>query len=222
MPFRRHNVVSRFALIMALGALAGAAPEKKDPGSGPAAPGATISPTQPTAPAAAISTNETTTSAAPSPAKPVVPKPRPRLSPQLTAELSTQLPVWSPPPAEKVNQTPPPPPDPDVVQMAPVIVKDNRLPRIDEKEWLTPKALDAMLVKEYLTPFDREFLNRFTLPIIGISKEARARMMYEEDKRLDDLKWINDQIDQLKKLDPEAAKELTKVRNDTFTRDEQP
>jgi hypothetical protein len=219
MILRPHSFVSWFALIMALGAPAGAAPEVKDTTAQPAAPGATISTTQPTAPAAAISTNETTTSAAPSPAKPVVPKPRPRLSPQLTAQLSTQLPVWSPPPAEQTEKAPPPPADPDVVQMDPVIVRENRLPRVDEKEWLTPKALDAALVKEYLTPFDRYFLNRFTLPIIGISQEARARMMYEEDKRLRDLQWINDQIDQMKKLDPEAAKELTKVRNDTFTRD---
>jgi hypothetical protein len=80
--------------------------------------------------------------------------------------------------------------------------------------------LDAELMKEYLTPFDREFLNRFTLPLYGISPEARASMMYEEDKRLRELQWLNDQIDAIKKLDPEAAKDLKKVRDDTFTRDE--
>ncbi len=221
MILRPHSVVFWFALIMALGAPAGAAPEAKDTMGQPAGSGATTSTNEPVAPAASKVTNETAATVVPNPAKPAAPKPRPRLSPQLTAELSTQMPVWSPPPAEKVDQAPPPPPDPDVVQMAPVIVKDNRLPRIDEKEWLTPKALDAMLVKEYLTPFDRDFLNRFTLPLFGISKEARARMMYEEDKRLRDLQWMNDQIDQMKKLEPEAAKELTKVRNDTFTRDPQ-
>jgi hypothetical protein len=219
MILRPHSVVLWFALIMALGAPAGAAPETKDTTGQPADSGATMSTNEPVAPAASKVTNETAAIVVPNPAKPAALKPRPRLSPQLTTELSTQMPVWSPPPAEKADQAPPPPPDPDVVQMAPVIVKDNRLPRIDEKEWLTPKALDAMLVKEYLTPFDREFLNRYTLPLFGISKEARARMMYEEDKRLRDLQWMNDQIDQMKKLDPEAAKELTKVRNDTFTRD---
>lgn len=104
------------------------------------------------------------------------------------------------------------------MQMAPVIVRESRLPRADDKEWLTPKARDAALVKEYIPPFDRYFLNRFTLPIIGVSNEARARMMYEEDKRLQDLKWINDQIDQTKQLDPQAAKELATIRDDTFTR----
>lgn len=102
--------------------------------------------------------------------------------------------------------------------MAPVIVKENRLPRTDDKEWLTPEARDAALVKEYIPPFDRYFFNRFTLPIIGVSKEARARMMYEEDKRLQDLKWINDQIDQVKQQDPQEAKELSRIRDTTFTR----
>ena len=102
--------------------------------------------------------------------------------------------------------------------MAPVIVRESRLPRPDNKEWLTPKAREAALVKEYIPPFDRYFLNRFTLPIVGMSKEARARLMYEEDKRLQDLQWINDQIDQTKQLDPQAAKELAKIRDSTFTR----
>ena len=222
MILRPQSLVLWLALIMAPGAPAGAAPEAKDPTGQPAGSGAAPSTNEPVASATAKVANETAATVAPNPAKPAVPKPRPRLSPQLTVELTTQLPVWSPPPAEKAEKTPPPPPDPDVVQMAPVIVRDNRLPRIDEKEWLTPKALDDLLVKEYLTPFDREFLNRFTLPLFGISKEARARMMYEEDKRLRDLQWMNDQIDQMKKIDAEAAKELTKVRNDTFTRDQPP
>jgi hypothetical protein len=102
--------------------------------------------------------------------------------------------------------------------MAPVVVKDYRLPRIEEKDWRTKKAEDAALVKEYITPFDRYFLNRFTLPIIGMSPEARARMMYEEDQRLRDLKWMNDEIDQMKQLDPDGAKELRSIRNSTFAR----
>ena len=102
--------------------------------------------------------------------------------------------------------------------MAPVVVWDYRLPRIEEKEWLAPEALDAALVKEYIPPFDRYFLNRFTLPLFGMSQEARARMMYGEDKRLRDLRWMNDEIDQMKQLDPEAAKELKSIRNSTFTR----
>ena len=39
----------------------------------------------------------------------------------------------------------------------------------------TAGARDERLVKKHLTPFDYLFLNRFTLPFIGISKEARGR-----------------------------------------------
>ena len=102
--------------------------------------------------------------------------------------------------------------------MKPVTVFADQLPRIDQKEWLTPRAWDGVLVKEYLSDFDRSFLNRYTLPIIGVSQEARARMMYEEDKRLQDLKSMNDQIDQLQKTDPAAAKELQQIRDQIFTR----
>jgi hypothetical protein len=185
----KHNAVFRFALVLALGAPVGAAPDAKESADKPAAQ-------------------------ATSPAKPAAPKPRPKLSPELASQISSSVPAWKAPPPDRA----PPPPDPDVVRMAPVIVKEYRLPRTDDKEWLAPKARDAALVKEYIPPFDRDFLNRFTLPIVGVSQEARARMMYEEDKRLQDLKWINDQIEQVKSQDPQEAKELSRIRDTTFTR----
>jgi hypothetical protein len=188
---------------LVLGASARAAPEAADPKASPAPP---ASP-----PPVAANTKELA-------AEPPAPKPRPRLSERITSQIVASIPPWHPPPPEPAEKAPPPPPDPDVVQMAPVVVRDSRLPRIEQKDWLTPKALDAELVKEYITPFDRYFLNRFTVPIVGISPTARARMMYEEDKRLRDLRWMNDEIDQMKQLDPEAAKELKSIRNSTFTR----
>ncbi|MDD2765039.1 MAG: hypothetical protein PHE83_13810 [Opitutaceae bacterium] len=211
----------RFVLVMALANLVGAAPKGKNAASEPPAPGATIAPAnEPAPPAATISADQTAAPAVANPDRSAAPKPRPRLSPAITGLISSSVPAWKAPPPESVEKAPSPPPaDPDVVKMAPVIVNSNRLPRVDEKEWLTPKARDDVLVKEYLSDFDR-VLNYYTLPIVGISKEARARMMYEEDKRLQDLKWINDQIDQSMLTDPAAAKELMKVRDDTFTREE--
>jgi hypothetical protein len=207
MTLRNHSAAYRFFLILALGASARAVPEPADPKSQPIPP----APPPVTAPPVIASTT------APATEQPV-PKPRPRLSERITSQLASSIPAWSPPPPEPAEKAPPPPPDPDVVRMAPVIVRDYRLPRIEEKEWLTRKALDTELVKQYIPPFDRYFLNRFTLPIIGSSQEARARMMYAEDQRLRDLKWFNDEIDQVKRLDPEAAKELKSIRNSTFTR----
>lgn len=220
MRSRRHSHLAQLALALALGATAAVASEATDAAGKTSAPGATQPAAGPATPAAPAPSTEAAAPAASVPAKPVVPKPRPRLSPQLAAQVSTQLPVWTPPPPAKADQppAPPPPADPDVVQMKPVTVFADKLPRIDEQEWLTPKAWDGVLVKKYLSDFDRDFLNRYTLPIIGISPEARARMMYEENKRLQDLKSMNDQIDQLQKTDPEAAQELQQIRDQIFTR----
>jgi hypothetical protein len=207
MTLRNHRAADRLLLFLALGALARAAPEPADTES------------QPTPPAASPAAASPVFADPPAPAtKPPTPKPRPRLSERITSQIVASIPAWSPPPPDPAEKAPPPPPDPDVVRMAPVVVKDYRLPRIEEKDWRTKKAEDAALVKEYITPFDRYFLNRFTLPIIGMSPEARARMMYEEDQRLRDLKWMNDEIDQMKQLDPDGAKELRSIRNSTFAR----
>lgn len=208
MKARARSEVWRFALAATLSTVAGAAPDRPAPSETPAAAPATPPDHAPATPGPA----------APKPKGPV-PKPRPRLSPLVMAQLSAQLPPWSPPPPERKDTPAPPPADPDVVRMKPMIVNGNRLPQsTDAKEWLTPKARADLLTKEYLSDFDRTVLNRYTLPIVGISKEARAQMMYEEDKRLQDLRWINDQIEQASKVDPAEAKDLEAFRDDTFTR----
>ena len=190
------------AVTVALAPLGGAAPES----ALPAEPSASPANASVVAPGPAGGT------------KPEQPKSRPRLSPALVSEISSAVKVWSPPPAEPALAPSKPPADPDVVKLEPLIVPGDRLPKTDRLDWLAPSARDVELVKTYITPFDRFFLNRFTLPIFGISREARARMMYEEEKRLRDLQWMNDQIDEIKRLDPEAAKSLRNARDTIFVR----
>ncbi len=202
--------VLRLAFVATLSALTGAAADN--------APAADPAPAE-------VAKSDHPPAANESPAKPKAPapKPRPRLSPEIAAQLVAGVPPWAPPPPEQKPPAAPPPADAEVVPMKPVIVRGDRLPpRIDDKEWLTPKARTEVLTKQYLSDFDRTFLNRFTLPIIGISKEARAQMMYEEEKRLQDLKWMDDQIESAKKVDAAAAKDLTTIRDETFTRQESP
>jgi hypothetical protein len=212
MTLRNIRAACWLVLTLTLGGGGRAAPEPAAPKDRPTQP----APPPPDLPPFLVA--PATANATEPAANPPVPKPRPRLSTRITSQLAPSIPPWSPPPPKPAEKDPPPPPDPDVVRMAPVIVRDYRLPRIEEKEWLTKKALSSKLVNEYLPPFDRNFLNRFTLPIVGISPEARARMMYEEDQRLRDLRWMNNEIEQTKLLDPEAAKELKHIRNSTFTR----
>jgi hypothetical protein len=172
------------------------------------------------------STSTSTSPVAPAPSPARTPSPRTaktRLSPEIANQIKSSLPAWSPQPAHTVANAPQPPPttlpaDPEVVKMAPVIVKAPPLPRTDRLDWLSPHAKDMELVKTYITPFDRYFLSRFTLPLFGSSQEARARSLYEEDKRLKDLSWINEQIKQVERLDPEEARALQGFRNTTFSR----
>jgi hypothetical protein len=193
-------------LLLALTAPGGAAPES-------AVPDGAVPPPAPTSVVAPAPTTAVETPA---------PTARPKVSPEIASQITSAIPVWIPPPPKPVDKPrqPPPPSDPEVVEMAPMIVQGNRLPRTEKMDWLTPHPKDVELVKTYITPFDRYFLNRFTLPLFGISKEERARMMYEEDKRLSDMKWINEQIDEIKLLDPAEAKTLLSVRNSTFDRKE--
>lgn len=49
----------------------------------------------------------------------------------------------------------------------------GREPPVDP--FMSPEAKAAALVKKHFTPFDRQVLNRFTLPLFGTSKEKRAQ-----------------------------------------------
>lgn len=172
---------------------------------------------------ASVSASGSRVASAPAPARAVPPQvAKPRLSREIASQIKSSLPAWNPQPANSAVKTPPPPAtlpaNDEVVKMAPVIVKAAPLPRINKLDWLTPHARDMELVKTYIPPFDRYFLGRFTLPFFGSTQEARARAMYEEDKRLKDLSWINKQIKQVEKLDPEEARALQGFRNTTYSR----
>jgi len=86
-------------------------------------------------------------------------------------------------PAADTNETP----AGDAVPLPKVVVRGltppKPLPRVDVQkpvkdlpgeEWESGSARQARLVKKHLSVFDRTILNRFTLPLFGISKEARA------------------------------------------------
>jgi len=86
-------------------------------------------------------------------------------------------------PAAGTNETP----AEDAIPLPKVTVRGltppKPLPRADVQkpvkelpgeEWESESARQARLVKKHLSVFDRTILNRFTLPLFGISKEARA------------------------------------------------
>ncbi len=69
---------------------------------------------------------------------------------------------------------------PNFVLSSPVTAQAGIARRMAEESLYTRGAFDRELVKRELSVFDRCFLNRFTLPLVGISKEQRARAAYRE------------------------------------------
>lgn len=74
-----------------------------------------------------------------------------------------------------VRPTASPPPATPAVQLPRLVVRPRPAGRDAEPDaFETPAARDEQLVKKHLSRFDRLFLNRFTLPLFGRSKEQRA------------------------------------------------
>lgn len=98
--------------------------------------------------------------------------------------------------------------DPDTVVLPPMTVLEKAMQRMEEDSLLHKGAFDKELVKRELTEFDRYFLNRFTIPFLGISKEARAREAYLGRRNAE----LQDKLAELTRmvaaLDPEEAKDF--------------
>ena len=151
----------------------------------------------------------------PAPATAATPRPRPRLSSGLRDQVVSTVPVYAPPAADAGAN----PKDPDVVELPRVTVREPRLPSLDDDSMLTPKGLEEKLIEKHLPPIDRNLLNRFTLPLVGVSNAQRAKFMEEDDRRLRDLDETKRQIELLEQVDPAQARELRTIRNRMLVRE---
>lgn len=95
----------------------------------------------------------------------------------------------------------------------PRIVVRPSLNNVKIEELLTPAARDAALVKKHLSSFDRNFLNRFTLPWFGRSRESRARNAEAVEAAASQLNAIADLIEREsgEDADSEEQKKLKKL-----------
>lgn len=98
--------------------------------------------------------------------------------------------------------------DPDVVVLPPMTVQATTLRWMEEDSLYRRGAFDKELVKRELSTFDRYFLNRFTLPLFGISKETRARQAYLERKNREFHRRVSDLARAVQAIDPAEAAAL--------------
>lgn len=104
--------------------------------------------------------------------------------------------------------------DPDLVVLPDMTVLEKAQRQMAEESLYRKGAYDKKLVERELSALDRHFLNRYTIPFVGISKEARAREAYLARKNADTQARMA-RLNQLVALDnPAEAREFREVLRD--------
>jgi hypothetical protein len=179
------------------------------------------------APLAAPAAPATTPPAA-APATPLNPAPERTIhaiSPGIAAQLAASRPKFTP-------IAPPPPPKPEeelpdlreidkpkntIVRLPKYVVQEPKSPIFRERDIHTKEGLANLAMRRYLTEADRA-LNRFRLPLFGISNEDRAMAMYYEDERLKNMADVADNTNMVMKSDPTAGAKMKSAAQQTFMR----
>ncbi len=105
--------------------------------------------------------------------------------------------------------------DPDLVVLPPMTVMEKAQLQMTEESLYRKGAYDKELEKRELSEFDRSFLNRVTIPILGISNRTRAREAYLARKNAelqDRMARLNRMVAQ---LDDRESREFREVLRDT-------
>lgn len=164
--------------------------------------------------------------------------PTSHVSHSLSAAITAELPKFQPPPKVK-PQVRQPAEDPGIeeadadgssqiaadqpknkiIRLPKYVVEGDRPPVFREKDTYTKKGLAMLAMDRYLSSFDRNVLNRFTLPFFGVSAGQRATEMYNEDQRLKDMADIKTQAANAQAAGESAeSKYLLKQSDRTFLR----
>jgi len=119
------------------------------------------------------------------------------MSPEMAAALAAALPKYDPPAAQPAGSAPSAtaapaaaPPKNGIVRLPDYIVRDAKIREFSERELYTPKGLQDLAVKRYISEFDLA-LNHFRIPLfsgystapdLGSTPEKRAMAQYEDDE----------------------------------------
>lgn len=146
-------------------------------------------------------------------AEPTAAPPPDALSADLARQLSDSLPKAAPPAKPQATALTPgttEAPGPEVLELPKMTVKQRPRPRLNPSEILGPKAFNDELAKKNLSAFDRNLLNKFTLPawLGGVSAADRAREEYNLVQKRQFLSDVSTIAKAVGVTDPAAAKAL--------------
>ncbi|MBL9199609.1 MAG: hypothetical protein JNL39_03840 [Opitutaceae bacterium] len=147
------------------------------------------------------------------------------ISPEIAAALSAASPKYAPPPPK-----PPPKPEeelPDareldkpangIVRLPKYLVQEKKPVIFSERAIHTQKGLIDIAMKRYITETDK-VLNRFRIPFLTMTNEARALAMYAEDERLQNMANLNEAAAAAAKSDPAQGTYILKAAQQTYLR----
>ncbi|MCE2861663.1 MAG: hypothetical protein RIR76_835 [Verrucomicrobiota bacterium] len=187
----------------------------------PGAPAQTAAPSVPVAASSPVLSNGAP-AAAPSPSS----RRSRAISGDAASALAAFAPKYEPPPP------PPPPPKPEeeqpdlrevdkpkntIVRLPSYIVQEKKPPIFRERDIHTKKGLTDLAMRRYISESDRA-LNRWTLPLFGTSKEARALAMYAEEERLKNMEDLRNAADNAAKSDTAAGDFIRRESRETYLR----
>lgn len=147
------------------------------------------------------------------------------ISGEVAAALAAVSPKYTPAPpkpepkpeSEQVDLREVDKPKNGIVRLPKYIVQEPKPAVFRERDINTQKGLTDIAVRRYISDADRA-LNRFTLPLFGTSKEARALAMYAEDERLRNMSDLSEAAAAASKSDSAAGSYIRKEAQETFLR----
>ncbi len=159
------------------------------------------------------------------PAAPATPRRTRAISGEVAAALAAAAPKYTPPPpkpepkpeAEQPDLRETDKPRNGIVRLPKYIVQEAKPPVFRERDINTQKGLTDIAMRRYMSEADRA-LNRFTIPFIGLSNEARAMAMYEEDERLKNMADLRDAASNAAKTDAAAGAFIKREAQETYLR----
>jgi len=104
-----------------------------------------------------------------------------------------------------------------IIRLPKMVVREPRPIIFSERAIHTKQGLADLAFRRYISETDRA-LNRFTLPLFGISAQARALQMYAEDERLRNMSNLDDAVRIVSLTDEGGGMYLKRAAQQTYMR----
>lgn len=154
-------------------------------------------------------------------AAPAQPKRDRIVSQGIASSLAASMPKYNPPPKptpeDDIDSRDVDKPRNGIIRLPKYTVQDKKPPVFRERDIYTKGGLADLARKRYQTRLDLA-LNRFYIPFLSSSPEARAMAMYAEDERLNNMADLKDTARTVSQSSAADGAYIKRVTDETFLR----